>query len=218
MVVMKNIAIFAKTLITSMLNHVRNLDANSLKLALSTWLPLSWRKKSMMYNQKQKLTTDEIEVRIWAFVVIAVTLILTFIVAALLYSVTFVTQPIKSMAPIDQAYTKMLNDIVLLIVGGIGGVIGKRAMSSAARAFNPPPTCQPMGYGGGGFNPSYGSSYASPQSAYGLPSQPFGAMPVWKNPELDESWTPGPPPTTPPDHLEDDYEREELANARKEAE
>ena len=172
----------------------------------------------MMSNQKQKLTTDEIEVRIWAFVVIAVTLILTFIVVALLYSVTFVTQPIKSMAPIDQAYTKMLNDIVLLIVGGIGGVIGKRAMSSAARAFNPPPTCQPIGYGGGGFNPSYGSSYASPQSAYGLPSQPFGAMPVWKNPELDESWTPGPPPTTPPDHLEDDHEREELAQARKEAE
>jgi len=199
-----------------MLNNVRNLDANLLRLALNTWLPQSWRKKSMMYNQKQKLTTDEIEVRIWAFVVIAVTLILTFIVVALLYSVTFVTQPIKSMAPIDQAYTKMLNDIVLLIVGGIGGVIGKRAMSSAARAFNPPPTCQPMGYGGsmGGFN----SSYAPPQSAYGLPSQPFGAMPVWKNPELDESWTPGPPPTTPPDHLEDDHEREELAQARKEAE
>ena len=212
MAVMRNTDIFVKTQIIFMLNHVKNLDASSLRLVLSTWLPQSWRKKSMMSNQKQKLTTDEIEVRIWAFVVIAVTLILTFIVISLLYSVTFVTQPIKSMAPIDQAYTKMLNDIVLLIVGGIGGVIGKRAMSSASRAFNPPPTCQPMGYGGGGFNPSY------PQSAYGLPSQPFGAMPVWKNPELDESWTPGPPPTTPPDHLEDDQEREELAQARKEAE
>jgi hypothetical protein len=178
----------------------------------------SWRKKLTKLN----LTTEEIEVRIWGFVVVAVTLILMFIVGALLYSVTFVTQPIKSMAPIDQAYTKMLNDIVLLIVGGIGGVIGKRAMSSASKAFNPPtqPMCQPMGYQGsqGSFNSSYGSSYAPPQSAYGLPSQPFGAMPVWKNPELDESWTPGPPPTTPPDHLEDDQEREELAQARKEAE
>ena len=166
---------------------------------------------------KLNLTTEEIEVRVWSIVVLAVTLILFFIVISLLYSVTFVTQPIKSMAPIDQAYTKMLNDIVLLIVGGIGGVIGKRAMTSRQQ---PPqqPMCQPMGYGGsqGGFNQSYGSSYA--QSAYGLPSQPFGAMPVWKNPELDESWTPGPPPTTPPDHLEDDQEREELAQARKEAE
>ena len=70
----------------------------------------------MMSNQKS-LTPDEIEVRVWGFVVVAVTLILCFIVVALLYSVTFVTQPIKSIALIDQAYTKMLNDIVLLIVG-----------------------------------------------------------------------------------------------------
>jgi hypothetical protein len=65
---------------------------------------------------------------------------------------------------------------------------------------------------------SYGSSYAPPQSAYGLPSQPFGAMPVWKNPELDETWTPGPPPDTPPEHLEDNEEREHMAMARKEVE
>ena len=172
----------------------------------------------MMYNQKN-LTPDEIEVRIWGFVVIAVTLILCFIVVALLYSVTFVTQPIKSMAPIDQAYTKMLNDIVLLIVGGIGGVMSKRAVAAGSKALgtpNPPmqPMCQPMGFNGsqGGFS----SSYAPTQSAYGLPSQPFGAMPVWTNPELDESWTPPPPPTTPPDLLEDDHEREKLAQARKE--
>ena len=174
----------------------------------------------MMSNQKS-LTPDEIEVRIWGFVVIAVTLILCFIVVALLYSVTFVTQPIKSMAPIDQAYTKMLNDIVLLIVGGIGGVMSKRAVASGAKALgtpNPPmqPMCQPMGFGGS--QGSFNQSYAPPQSAYGLPSQPFGAMPVWKNPELDESWTPGPPPTTPPDHLEDDQERVQLAVARQEAE
>ena len=68
---------------------------------------------------RPKLTTEEFEVRVWGFVVVAITVILFGIVFALLYSVTFVTQPIKSMAPIDQAYAKMLNDIVLLIVGGI---------------------------------------------------------------------------------------------------
>jgi len=172
----------------------------------------------MMSNQKTSLTTEDIEVRVWGFVVIIVTLILCFIVIALLYSVTFVTQPIKSMAPIDQAYTKMLNDIVLLIVGGIGGVMSKRAVGAAANAFkptNPTPPMQPMCYGN---NASYGTSYTPSQSAYGLPSQPFGAMPVWTNPELDESWTPGPPPTTPPDHLEDNAEREHMAMARKEVE
>jgi hypothetical protein len=175
----------------------------------------------MSNNPKPNLTTEEFEVRVWGFVVIVVTCILCFIVIALLYSVTFVTQPIKSMAPIDQAYTKMLNDIVLLIVGGIGGVMTKRAAGAAAKAFGAPqppmqPMCQPMGFNGsmGGFN----ASYAPPQSAYGLPSQPFGAMPVWTNPELDESWTPGPPPTTPPDHLEDNVEREHMAMARQEVE
>ena len=175
---------------------------------------------SSQHQKNEPLTAEAIEVRVWGFVVVVVTLILCFIVIALLYSVTFVTQPIKSMAPIDQAYTKMLNDIVLLIVGGIGGVMTKRAVGSGARALGVPPTpvqpmCQPIGFNGsmGGFN----SSYAPPQSAYGLPSQPFGAMPVWKNPELDESWTPPPPPTTPPDLLEDDDEREQLAQARKEA-
>ena len=166
-----------------------------------------------MNNQKNELlTTEAFEVRVWGFVVIMVTCILCFIVIALLYSVTFVTQPIKSMAPIDQAYTKMLNDIVLLIVGGIGGVMTKRAAGAASKMFNPTPTCQPTGYGGsqGGFNASY-----SPSQTWTSPS---GALPAWINPELDESWTPGPPPTTPPDHLEDDYERVQLATARQEAE
>jgi hypothetical protein len=167
-----------------------------------------------MTSNPKNLTTEEFEVRVWGFVVITVTLILCFIVIALLYSVTFVTQPIKSMAPIDQAYTKMLNDIVLLIVGGIGGVMTKRAAGAASKMFNPPtqPMCQPMGYQGsqGGFNQSY-----SPSQTW---SSPSGALPAWLNPELDESWTPGPPPTTPPEHLEDNEEREHMAMARKEVE
>lgn len=170
-------------------------------------------------SNKPKLSPEEIEVRVWGFVVIAITVILFGIVFALLYSVTFVTQPIKSMAPIDQAYTKMLNDIVLLIVGGIGGIVGKRAVNSATNAFKPPQPPMMMGQQpcGGSSNYAPPQSFTPSQSAYGLPSQPFGAMPVWKNPELDESWTPGPPPTTPPEHLEDDEEREEIAQARKEA-
>ena len=167
-------------------------------------------------------TIELIKVYAWLFAVVVVMLVFGFTVFSMLYSVIFITQPIKTMAPIDQAFTKLLNDVVLLLVGSISTLIGMFAINKGAKSFaeriSPPtqPMCQPMGYQGsqGGFS----SSYAPPQSAYGLPSQPFGAMPVWKNPELDESWTPGPPPTTPPDHLEDDHEREELAQARKEAE
>jgi hypothetical protein len=162
---------------------------------------------------KPALSADDIEVRIWGFVVVAVTLILCFIVVSLLYSVTFVTQPIKSMAPIDQAYTKMLNDIVLLIVGGIGGVMSKRATGALAKSLAPtPPTqygpCHPGPY------PQGLQTYSAPTAN---PSMPDFNWMGYKNPDLDESWTPGPPPTTPPDHQEPDSEREALALARKEA-
>ena len=157
-----------------------------------------------------KLTAEEIEVRIWAVVVLAITGILFFIVIALLYSVTFVVQPIKAMAPIDQAYTKMLNDIVLLLVGGIGGIVGKRVAGGVAstlagvrQATAPQMPCYPMGQP---------MSYPQGQPI----SQPFGAMPTFTNPQLDESWTPPPPPTTPPT-LEHEEERERMALARAEA-
>jgi len=138
-----------------------------------------------------RLTAEEIEAYVWGFVVIVVTLILAGIVFALLYSVTFVVQPIKSMAPIDIAYTKMLNDIVLLVVGGIGGVMSKKGVQAASQYVAPKGDTTPP-----------------------KPSDPSGALPVWVNPALDESWTPPPPPTTPPTHLESDDVRAEIAAAR----
>jgi hypothetical protein len=157
------------------------------------------------------LTADEIEIRVWAFVVLMVTVILAGIVFFMLYSVTFVTQPIKSMAPIDQAYTKMLNDIILLIVGGIGGVMSKKGVSSlseklASNQTPPPPPTSPT---------------AAPAPTAPTPPAPASSvMPDFnwmgfKNPELDETWRPGPPPTTTADHL--DPSREEIAAERASA-
>jgi hypothetical protein len=145
--------------------------------------------------QRPPLTAEDIEIRIWAFVVIMVTIILAGIVFALLYSVTFVVQPIKSMAPIDQAYTKMLNDIVLLIVGGIGGVIGKKGVGSIAQAIAPTPAAT--------FTPGVTTTPAT---------VPSNNLPVWVNPPLDEEWRAPPPPTTPPDFI--DPAKEEIAQER----
>lgn len=158
---------------------------------------------------KSKYTPEEVEVRIWGFVVVMITIILFGIVFSLLYSVTFVTQPIKSMAPIDQAYTKMLNDIVLLIVGGIGGIVGKRAVGSVTNSASPTPPATSSA-------PS--STPTAPPSAPATSTwtAPSGALPVWVNPPLDETWTPPPPPSTPPNHLEHDSVREEIALARQE--
>ena len=140
---------------------------------------------ALFNSPKERLTADEIDVRVRAFVIIMVTLIFAFITFALLYSVTFVTQPIKQMAPIDQAYTKMLNDIVLLIVGGIGGILTKGLTNEATNMMN---------------------AAKSNKDAYVAPPPPPVVM-------MAPSWTPPPAPTVPPT-LEDDAERERMAHAR----
>ena len=142
--------------------------------------------------RQHRLTAEEIESYVWGFVVITVTLILAGIVFALLYSVTFVVQPIKSMAPIDAAYTKMLNDIVLLVVGGIGGVMSKKGVQTFAQSVAPKPEVK----------------VDTPPK----PSDPSGALPVWVNPALDESWVPPPPPATPADFI--DPAAEQIAHER----
>jgi len=142
-----------------------------------------------------------VETYVWASVVLIVTIILAGIVMAMLYSVTFITQPIKSIAPIDQAYLKMMNDIVLLIVGGIGGVMSRKGVQAIAdRVSTPTPP----------------ATVTAPSTPVSVPPAPSNALPVWVNPPLDESWVPPPPPTTPPQHLESDSVREEIAAARHE--
>ena len=159
-----------------------------------------------------RLTAEEYELRIWGFVVVVVMLVFAGITASMLYSVIFVTQPIKSMAPIDQAFTKMLNDIVLLIVGGIGGIMAKKGVNNLSEKLAGPPPTTPA---------TAPSPTPAPQPVTPAPA-PTVAGTNWnwmgyQNPELDEKWVPPPPPTTPPTHLEDDHEREHLAAARKES-
>ena len=95
----------------------------------------------------------------------------------------------------------LLNDIVLLVVGGIGGVMSRKGVQSVAEKFGAPTPPQPQAVA-----PS-----ATPvtTAAGGMFDFNFNGF---KNPELDESWRPGPPPSTPPDFL--DPSREDIANER----
>jgi hypothetical protein len=152
------------------------------------------------FQVNRLLTQDEIEIRVWASVVLIVTIILAGIVIFMLYSLAFVVQPIKSMAPIDQAFAKMLNDIVLLIVGGIGGVMSRKGVQTVADKLSTPtpsPSTPPP---------------APPPTATSTWTSPSGALPAWINPVLDEEWRAPPPPTTPPDYV--DPEKENIANER----
>ena len=149
-------------------------------------------------HPQHRLTAEEFETRIWGFVVIVVTLILAGIVSFMLYSLAFVVQPLKSMAPMDQAFAKMLNDIVLLVVGGIGGVMSRKGVQAAAEklASPQPQTVAP-------------STTPVTTATGGMFDFNFGGF---KNPELDETWRAPPPPTTPPDYI--DPSVEEIAHER----
>ena len=157
------------------------------------------------FQLQRLLTSEEIEVRVWATVVIIVTVILAGIVIFMLYSLAFVVQPIKSLAPLDQAFAKMLNDIVLLIVGGIGGVMSRKGVQAIADKLSAPAPTTPVVT-----SPSSTTTLvASPSSTTGMPDFNFMGF---KNPDLDENWRPPPPPTTPPDYIHP--EREDIAQER----
>ena len=137
-----------------------------------------------------------IQAFVWAFVVIVLMFVFGGIVSSMLYSVIFVSQPIKTMAPIDQAFTKMLNDIVLIMASSITTIVSMFAVNKGSKALaekiapavltTPPPS--------------------TPQAVTS------NDLPVWVNPPLDEEWRAPPPPTTPPDYV--DPAKEEIAQER----
>ena len=96
------------------------------------------------------------------------------------------------MAPIDQAFTKMLNDIVLLIVGGIGGVMTKGLTNEATAMMN---------------------NVKAGKDAYVAPSVKEISF-VSSGGGSSGSWTPPPPPTGAPT-LESPEERLRTAQARE---
>ena len=144
-----------------------------------------------------------IQVMMWAFVVFIIMVVFGGTVFSMLYSVIFVSQPLKSMAPIDQAFTKMLNDIVLLLTGSISTIAGMFAIKAGAKALAEkiaPSVIAPL------TTPTTPLPVSAPQSVTS------NDLPVWVNPPLDEEWRAPPPPTTPPDFI--DPSKEEIANER----
>ena len=79
----------------------------------------------------RRMTPDEIEVRLRAFVVICLTMILVIAVASMIYAITFVDQSMD-LTPIDKIYSDMLKDIMLLCIGSIGGIATGKAISAVA--------------------------------------------------------------------------------------
>jgi hypothetical protein len=91
---------------------------------------------TIIRNASNRLTAEEIEVRVWAFVIVVLVSILLGAMAMFLYSVTYVTQPMSGMAPIDKVYTSQISTIMVFITGVLGGVAGRSGIKAVATAIS----------------------------------------------------------------------------------
>lgn len=86
-------------------------------------------------DSQQRMTTEEIEVRVWAWIVMILAGILLMSVTAILGAVIFVEQDMDKIAPIDEAFLGIMKDIMLLCIGAVGGIVGRKGAYAAANAM-----------------------------------------------------------------------------------
>ena len=78
------------------------------------------------------MTTEEIEVRVWAVIVLSLTGILVTSVLAIILGVMIVEHDMERISPIDTAFLAILKDIMLLCIGAVGGIVGRKGAYAAA--------------------------------------------------------------------------------------
>jgi uncharacterized RDD family membrane protein YckC len=77
------------------------------------------------------MTPEDIEVRVWAFVVRSITIMVLIIAAGILYAVAFEPQE-ATLAPIDAVFLEILKAIAFMGVGTLGGIAGRKAVTTYA--------------------------------------------------------------------------------------
>ena len=81
------------------------------------------------------LTTEQIEVRVWAAIVLVLAGILLISVVCILLAVMFVEQDMERIAPVDAQFLAIMKDIMLLCIGAVGGIVGRKGAYAAANAM-----------------------------------------------------------------------------------
>jgi hypothetical protein len=75
-----------------------------------------------------KMTPEDIEVRVWAFVVCSITIVVAVIGIGLMWLVGFEPQP-PELAPIDAVFLEILKAIAFMGVGTLGGIAGRKVIA-----------------------------------------------------------------------------------------
>lgn len=78
-----------------------------------------------------RMTAEEIEVRVWAFIVICIMLMLTSIALGILWAVTFEEQSME-LAPIDAIFLEILKAVAYMSIGTLGGIAGRKVAKQVA--------------------------------------------------------------------------------------
>ena len=88
-----------------------------------------------MISSYKGLNPDEIEVRVWAFVVKCITILVLGIAFGVLWLIGFEEQS-EVLAPIDAVFLEILKAIAFMGVGTLGGISGRKAASAVAKKMS----------------------------------------------------------------------------------
>jgi branched-subunit amino acid permease len=83
-----------------------------------------------------KMSTEEVEVRVWAIIALSLTGILVASVVGIILGVLFVEHDMDKISPIDTQFMAILKDIMLLCIGAVGGIVGRKGAYAAANIIN----------------------------------------------------------------------------------
>jgi hypothetical protein len=79
-----------------------------------------------------RLTAEEIEVRVWGFVVVCITIMVLTIGIGLMWLIGFEEQT-ADLAPIDAVFLEILKAIAFMGVGTLGGIAGRKVITTASQ-------------------------------------------------------------------------------------
>jgi hypothetical protein len=79
-----------------------------------------------------RLTAEEIEVRVWGFVVVSITIMVLTIGIGLMWLIGFEEQT-ADLAPIDAVFLEILKAIAFMGVGTLGGIAGRKVITTASQ-------------------------------------------------------------------------------------
>ena len=79
-----------------------------------------------------RLSAEEIEVRVWGFVVVSITVMVLTIGIGLMWLIGFENQP-PELAPIDAVFLEILKAIAFMGVGTLGGIAGRKVITTASQ-------------------------------------------------------------------------------------